>query len=108
MLGPLGRWADLNSMSTKGLSQDFLSVKGTRTDGETVSTPDSVNLIKQHSLTLDELPKRKTAKILNLQLQQMKPINETKTLLVSAIIIKIQNTGKEIVTNLSTLVLSSF
>ena len=37
----------------------------------------------------------------------MKAIYETKALLVSAIIIKIQNIGKEIVTNLSTLVLST-
>lgn len=37
-----------------------------------VSTPDLVNLTNQLSHTLDESPKRKTAKILNRKLQQIK------------------------------------
>lgn len=61
MLGPLGRWADLNSMSTKGLSQDFLSVKGTRTDGETVSTPDLV-IGRPSGLHPDHSPKKSPLK----------------------------------------------
>ena len=39
---------------------------------ETMSPSDLVNLENQLSHTLDESPERKTAKILNLHLQQMK------------------------------------
>ena len=64
-----------------------------------MSTPDSVNLIKQHSLTLDELPKRKTAKILTLQLQQRKAPN--RNLQVSTANEKSQDIENETVINLS-------
>ena len=46
----------------------FLLVNRTRVEWETVSSPDLVNLINR----LSESPKRKTAKILHLQVQQMK------------------------------------
>ena len=39
---------------------------------EAISIPDLVNVANQLSQTLDEAPQRKTAKILNLQPQQMK------------------------------------
>ena len=49
-----------------------LLVKRTRVEWETMSTPVLVNLANQLSHTLDESSKRKTAKIFNLQLQQIK------------------------------------
>ena len=62
-----------NSMFSNRLTQNIsLLVKRTRTEQENLSTPDSVNLINQLSHTLNESPKRKTDKILNLQLQQVK------------------------------------
>ena len=69
---------------------------------ETMSTPDLVNLANQLSHFLDKSPKRKTAKILNLQLQLIKTPNKTKIFLVSAITAKSQGVGKDVVTNLST------
>ena len=51
----------------RGLS---LPVERTRIKWETVCTPDLVNLANQLTQTLDKSPMRKTAKILNLQLQQ--------------------------------------
>ena len=62
-----------NSMFIHGLNWDLsFQIKRTRIEWKTVSTPDLVNLANQLSCTLDELPKRKTAEILNLQLQKMK------------------------------------
>ena len=49
-----------------------LPVKWTRMEWEIVSTPYLVNLANQLSHTVHESPKRKTAKILQLQFQQMK------------------------------------
>ena len=63
----------LNSMFINRLNRDLsLLVKRTRMEWETMSPSDLVNLANQFSHTLDELPKRKTAIILNLQIQQMK------------------------------------
>lgn len=54
------------------------------------------------SCTLDELPKRKTTKILNFQFQQMKAYEQKPpTSLASDIITKDQGIGKEIVTSVS-------
>ena len=64
-----------------------------------MSTPDSVNLAKQFSCTLDESPERKRTEILNLQPQQTEAPKWNQTLLVSAIIVKSQDIGKDIVTN---------
>lgn len=61
------------------------------------------NLANQFSSTLGESLKRKTAKILNLQFQQMKPLNETKTLWVSDIIAKSQDIEEETVIYLNAL-----
>ena len=60
-------------MFIKGLNQDLsFLVKRPGIEWETMSTPDLVNLTNQLSCTLDELPTRKTTKMINLQLQQMK------------------------------------
>lgn len=65
--------AQLLTLFINGLYWDlFLLVKRTKMESETMFTSDLVNLASQLPLTLDEPPKRKTAKILNLQLQQMK------------------------------------
>ena len=66
-----------------------------------MSTPDLVNLANKPSHTLDELPIIKTLKFLIFNSGKWRPLNETKILLVSAIIPKIQDPGKETVTNLS-------
>ena len=64
-----------NSMFIGGQKWDFsLPVKNTRMEWEIMSTLDLVNLANQLTCTLDESPKRKTAKILNIQLQQIKPL----------------------------------
>ena len=60
-----------------------------------MSTKDLVNLASQLSCTLNESLQRKIAKILNIQLQQMKS-PETKTLLVSAIIAKARTLEKRL------------
>ena len=65
-------WVAFNSMFINELNQDLsLLVKGTKIEWETMSTPDLINLANQLSHTLDESPKRKTAKIP--KLQQVKP-----------------------------------
>lgn len=78
-----------------------LQVKRTRIQRITLHTPDFVNLSNQLPYTLDESSKKKIAKILNLQLQQTKAPNQNQTLLASAVIVKRQDIGKEIVTNVS-------
>lgn len=58
-----------NLMFINGLNQDLsLLVKRIRMEWKSISTPDLVNLANQRSRIPDESPKRKTAKILNLQL----------------------------------------
>ena len=47
-------------------------VKKTRMEWETISTSDLVNLASQLSPSLDESPKRKITKTLNLQIRQTK------------------------------------
>lgn len=64
-----------------------------------MSTPDLVTLVNQLSHTLHESSPREIIKILNLQLQQMKPPKLNQVLLVSAVITRSQVIGKEIVTN---------
>ena len=60
-------------MFINGLNHDLsLLVKKTRMEWETVCTPDLVNLANELSPTLDDLSQRKTTRILNHQLQQMK------------------------------------
>ena len=79
------------------LNWDFpFLVKKTR-----MSAPDLVNLANQFSYTLDESPRWTTFLIFNSS--KWKTLNENKTILVSAIIAKSQNIGKEIAMNLSTL-----
>ena len=66
-------WGAFNSMFTNGLNRDFpLLVIRTRMERQSMSTPDLVNLTNQLSHTADESPPRKTTKMLNFQLQQMK------------------------------------
>ena len=66
-------WVAFNSMLVNILNWCLsFSVKRTRVEWETMSTPDLVNLANQLTRTLDESSKRKTAKILNFQLQLMK------------------------------------
>ena len=64
--------------------------------------PDLFNLTKQLSCTLDKYPKRKITKILNLQFQQKRLLNETKSLPVSAITKKNHYIGEENIIKLST------
>lgn len=60
-------------MFIKGLNWGLLLlIKIARMEWETTSTPYVVNLANQLFHTLEESPKRKTTKILNLQLQQIK------------------------------------
>ena len=60
----------LLTLFINGPNQDLsILVNRTRMEWETLSTSDQVNLVNQLSHTLDELPQRKTTKILNLQLQ---------------------------------------
>lgn len=60
-------------------------------------SPGIVGLANHVSCTIDGSPKRRVTKILNHQLLPMKALGKTKTLLDSVIIIKKQNTEKEIV-----------
>lgn len=63
-------WVALNSMLINGLKQDLsLLVKRTWIEWETMFSPDLGNLVNQISL-----PPNKTAKILDLQLQQTKAL----------------------------------
>ena len=57
-----------------------------------MATPDLVDLASQLSIRLDESPKRKTAKILTLQLQQRKVPN--RNLQVSTTNVKSQDIEK--------------
>ena len=62
-----------------------------------MSIPDLVNLANDLSHTSDEPPQMKITTIPNLQLQQLKAPKQNQTLLVSAIIAKIQDIVKEII-----------
>ena len=93
-----------NCVFISGLNQDLsLLVKRTRVERETMSTLDLANLANQPSHTPDESPKRKITKFLIFNSSKWRSLNETKRLLVCAIIAKSQDVGKEIVTNLSAL-----
>ena len=60
-------------MFVSGLKQDHsLLAKRIKMEGE-MFIPDLINLANQLSHTVEESPKMETAKILYLQLQQMKP-----------------------------------
>lgn len=88
----------------KNLNGLFLAnpiVKRTRMKWETMSTL-NVYLTNQLAHTLDKAPKRKTTKILNFQLWQMKVAIQNQNFLLSAIIAMSQDTRKDTVTNLST------
>ena len=62
-----------SSMFISGLNWHLsLQVKKARMECKIISTPDLVNLANQRSHTLHDSPIRKTAKIHNLQLQQLK------------------------------------
>lgn len=62
-----------NSVFINGLDHDLYSlVKRARMKCENMSTPDLVNLANQPSHNVSQHPLRKTSKILNLQLQQLK------------------------------------
>lgn len=63
---------------------------------ETMSTPDFVNLANQVAGTLDEAPKRKTAKI-NFQHWQIKVPKQNKNVLVSAVMANGQDIGQKMV-----------
>lgn len=63
---------------------------------ETMSTPDFVNLANQVAGTLDEAPKRKTAKI-NFQRWQFKVPKQNKNVLVSAVMANGQDIGQKMV-----------
>lgn len=89
------------------LNQDFsLIIKGARIKWKIVCTAKLVHLVSQLFHTLDESPKKEITKFLNCQLQQIKPPKlESKMFLVSVIVVKLQDIGKEIVTHLATLAL---
>ena len=70
-----------NSMLMNWPNQEFsLLVKRTRMERETMTTPGLVSLANQLSHTPDESSQRKTAKIHNLQLQQMKAPKQNQNL----------------------------
>ena len=68
-----------------------------------MSTPGLVNLVNQLLSTLDESPQRKIAKLLTFNFIKWRFLNETKTLLVPAIIAKSQDIRKNIITDLHSL-----
>ena len=58
------------------------------------SIPDLVNLANQLTHTLDESPKRKTAKVLIFNSDKWKSLIQTQNIPVAAIIVKSHDIGK--------------
>lgn len=68
-------WIAFKSMLINRLNRDLsLLMKRTRIEWETIAMPDLVNLANQLAHTLNDSSKIRTTKILNFQLQQMKPL----------------------------------